>query len=145
MARFATRATAFAFTLAFAGATGVVQSASAQDDGQSGDQEMQQQDVKTDWSEQKLQQFATAATDVKEVFDEYRPKIKNAESSDQANAMQKEASDKAAKAVKDSGLSVEEYNQINQAIQADEKLYDRVMSIIRDRQNGGGDSGGGSN
>jgi len=141
MSRIATRSLAAALGLAFAAAAGQPALAQSSDsgEGQSSDsgEGQSQQNVKTDWSEQKLQQFAAAATDVKEVFDEYRPKIKDAEDADKANKMQKEASDEAAAAVKESGLSVEEYNRINQAIQADKDLYKRVMKIIRAKQGNG--------
>jgi len=133
MSRIATRSLAAALGLAFAAAAGQPALAQSSDSGEG----QSQQNVKTDWSEQKLQQFAAAATDVKEVFDEYRPKIKDAEDADKANQMQKEASDEAAAAVEESGLSVEEYNRINQAIQADKDLYKRVMKIIRAEQGNG--------
>jgi len=133
MSRVVSRSLAAALSLAFVAAAGQPAFAQSSDDGQG----QSQQDVKTDWSEQKLQQFATAATDVKAVFDEYRPKIKNAENADKMNKMQKQASDEAAQAVKDSGLSVQEYNRINQAIQADKDLRKRVMGIIGDAQGGG--------
>lgn len=89
---------------------------------------------RTDWSEQELQSFASAAVGVDEVFARWREDIAEAETAEEANEMQQQASEEAAGVVQDEGLSIEEYNEINQAIQADPELYEQVIELIEQEQ-----------
>lgn len=88
----------------------------------------------TDWSEDELQSFASAAMAVDEVFTKWRTRIAEADTAEEANEMQQEASEEAVDAVEREGLTIEQYNEINQAIQADPELYDRVIEMIQAEQ-----------
>ncbi len=89
---------------------------------------------RTDWSEQELQSFAAAAVGVDEVFARWRDDIAEAETAEEANEMQQQASEEAAEVVEEEGLTIEEYNEINQAIQADPQLYEQVIQLIEQEQ-----------
>lgn len=93
-----------------------------------------QSEPRMEWSEQELQSFASAALAVDEIFTKWRERIADAETAEEANAMQAEASTEAAQAVENEGLSIEEYNEINEAIQRDSELYDRVIELIQAEQ-----------
>lgn len=116
-----------AFLVAAVVAVGATGAASAQ----SAEETME---PRTDWSQEKLESFAAAAVGVDEVFSRWREDISEAESAEKANEMQQTASKEAAEVVEDEGLTIEEYNEINQAIQADPQLYEQVIQLIEQEQ-----------
>lgn len=122
------RSLVVAVTLALAGTVGLPQNGAAQDSGS------QQASPKTDWSDQKLQGFVTAAMSVQKVYSNWQPKINNAESSEAEKKMRRKANDAAVSAVKDSPVSVEEYTKINRAMQQDRELYKKVRGMMKDTQ-----------
>lgn len=86
---------------------------------------------KTDWSDDKLEAYAAAIVDVSDIFSDYRPRIEGAESEEKANALRDEARTRAARAVRNEGLTVEEYTQIYQATRADAGLREKVQTLIQ--------------
>lgn len=86
---------------------------------------------KTDWSEDQLEAYAAAVVEVDEIFSDYRPRIQNAESADEASALREEARSQAIQAVKNEGITVSEYTEINQAARADTELKKKVQDLIR--------------
>ena len=73
---------------------------------------------KTDWSEDQLEAYAAAVVEVDEIFSDYRPRIQNAETADEAGALREEARSQAIEAVKNEGITVSEYTEIHQAARA---------------------------
>ena len=121
--RMTTKATllagAMALGMAVAAPTGVM----AQDS-------QSQAEPRTDWSDQKLQGFVTAALDVQSVYEEWRPRIDEAENAENAQEMRQKANDSAVQAVEESPISVEEYTEINRAMQTNPEFYEEVRTLL---------------
>jgi hypothetical protein len=89
--------------------------------------------------EQKLQSFATAFLEVSEVTQEYQPQIAAAGSVEAQQKLQQEAGQKMVDAVNSTdGITVEEYNMIIQAAQADPELAQRINGEITKAAAAGG-------
>ncbi|MBI1619412.1 DUF4168 domain-containing protein [Aquamicrobium zhengzhouense] len=83
--------------------------------------------------EQKLRSFAVAFLEVSELTQEYQPQIAAAGSVEDQQKLQQEAGQKMVEAVNSSdGITVEEYNMIIQAAQADPELAQRINTHITD-------------
>lgn len=117
-----------AAAIATAGLGGLATPAAAQS---SSGQQQQQQQVKTDWSDQKLQGFVKTAMAVREVYSDWRPKIKNAENKEEEKKLRKQANDEAVKVVKDSSLTVDTYTKINRAMRKDPEFYKKVRGMMQ--------------
>lgn len=92
--------------------------------------------------EQKLQSFALAFLEVSEVTQEYQPQIAAAGSVEAQQKLQQEAGQKMVDAVNSTnGISVEEYNMIIQAAQADPELAQRINGEITKAAAASGASG----
>lgn len=113
-----------ALAIAF-GAAGV---AVAQQGGAQGGAQgsMQQQAPDIDVSEEQINNFVTAQERVAEIGEKWSPRMENAESSEEANKARQSAQKEMVIAVKNSGLSVQEYNQIARAAQSDPELRKRI-------------------
>lgn len=92
------------------------------------------------FSDEKLSQYASARSEIKEVSQSYRGDMQQAENKKEAQKLRKEMQDAMVGAVKSSGLSVEEYNKITKAMRQDKELQSKVRSM----QSNSGDKGGGS-
>lgn len=112
---FAALATATGPALAQAGQNGAAQGMS------------QSVPAPSDISDQQLTQFADAQKDVRSVRNEWRGKLKNAEDKKSAMKQRRQASQEMVEAVKDSGLTVDEYNGIAKAAQSHPKLAQRIQ------------------
>lgn len=78
--------------------------------------------------------FAEAFLSVQEISEDLTAKLSDAPNADNAQSMQREAQDKMAQQVEQSGLSVEEYNDIAIGMRQDPKLADRVKTAINEAQ-----------
>lgn len=83
----------------------------------------------TSYSQTDLQKFVAAAEKVSVLTQEYAPKVQATSSSDEREAVVKEADEKMMGAVQDEGLTVEKFLAINQAAQADPKLQERLVEL----------------
>lgn len=110
---------------------GAAAPAAAQSTGQG-----QQQQVKTDWSEQKLDAFAEASVAINEMQSKWQERISNAESQEKQAEIRQEANEAVTGTIEDSGLSPKEYNQIYQAARQDQELYEDLMTRIEDERSG---------
>lgn len=79
-----------------------------------------------------LESFAGAYINVSRISKAYEPRIGNAESAGQAQQLQQEANEKMTQAVKNEGLTVNEYNEIFEAVQQDPSLEQELMALIRE-------------
>src|SRR3546814_190387 len=82
------------------------------------------------YSEQQLQAYAAAVMKVQEIDRAWQPKIGQAQSQEEAEAMTTEATNEMIGEIEGQGLSVEEYNAITQAAEQDQQLYDRIMTLL---------------
>jgi Domain of unknown function (DUF4168) len=84
----------------------------------------------TDISEQKLDAAAKAVKNVSTIRDSYEQKLIKAPA-DQKSKLADEASDAMAKAVKDQGLSVEEYTSIIEVAQNDPVVRNKLLQRLK--------------
>jgi uncharacterized membrane protein YebE (DUF533 family) len=78
-----------------------------------------------------VETFAAALTAVKEIQAEYKERIEAAREPDVANTLQREAQTEMVEAVKEKGLSVNQYNTLAQQMQADAKFRTAVESAMQ--------------
>lgn len=92
----------------------------------------QAQEIKTDWSQQKLEAYASAVVKVESVFAALRQAI--AQSPEKEQELQRQANEEAVEAVRAEGLTVDEYNQIFTATRADPRFNQKVIELIEAEQ-----------
>lgn len=80
-------------------------------------------------SDQALEQFADAASSVREVREEYSAEIQSTQDEEKAQALRSEAQQKMVVAVQEAGLSVSDYNMIAQRLQTDGELMQRLEQV----------------
>lgn len=92
-------------------------------------------DVAANFTDQQLQDFSSAAVKISEITQTYMPKLQKAgDDIPQRDSLRREANAKMIKAVESSGLKVDEFNRIGQAIQQDPKLLKRVQAMAQPRK-----------
>lgn len=114
---------ALAVALGASGAA-VAQQSGAQGGAQGG---MQQQAPDIDVSEEQVESFAEAQARVAKIGEKWTPRMQEAESSEEVQKARKQAQQEMVIAVENAGLSVQEYNQIARAAQADEELRKKIQ------------------
>ncbi|MCG6658850.1 DUF4168 domain-containing protein [Halomonas campisalis] len=83
-----------------------------------------------DVSDEQLQQFADASEDIVVISEEYTERLHAAEDEAAQQEVQMEANDKMVEAVEESGLDVDTFNTIGQAVQQDPELMQRVQEMV---------------
>ncbi len=83
-------------------------------------------------TDEQLAQFITAATDVQNVQADYAQRMQNTQDQEKAQSLRQEAQDQMIAAVEESGLTVQQFNQIGQRLQTDQELAERLKSIQGD-------------
>jgi hypothetical protein len=78
------------------------------------------------YSEQDLEAFAAAALKVEELNEKWIPQIAEAKTADENAAMRERAMEEMREAVKEEGLTVEEYNGIYDAAQRDPEVMKTI-------------------
>ncbi|WP_163649236.1 DUF4168 domain-containing protein [Modicisalibacter sp. 'Wilcox'] len=118
----------FAATLLTAGM--ISAPAMAQDTGGQAQQQTQQAaPTAQDFTDEQLQQFADASQQIAAISQKYTQKLQGTDDQSKQQAIRKEANDKMVSVVQDSGLTVETFNAIGQAIQQDPELMKRVQGM----------------
>lgn len=84
-------------------------------------QEVSQDDLKT---------FAEAYTQVSQVYNVYENRIIKSKEPGQATALQQEANQKMNQAVRNHGLSIEDYNSIHRMIEKDPSLKQQLTQLL---------------
>ena len=86
-----------------------------------------------EYSEAKLQSFASAVLAVNAVVEQWRPQIQAAPNEADAQEMAQQANDEMRAAVSGTeGITVEEYQEIAQAAQADPQLMARIDQAFKE-------------
>jgi hypothetical protein len=80
-------------------------------------------------SDEKLEQFADAASTVREVRQEYSAEIQSTQDEEKAQSLRAEAQQKMVVVVQEAGLSVSDYNMIAQRLQSDGELMQRLNQM----------------
>lgn len=86
-------------------------------------------------SDEQLQQFVVAMSEIREIRMEYAPKMQEAGNEEEQNRLRKEGREEMLEAIRDTGLEAEEYNRIGQHINNDEELKQRARELVQE-QNG---------
>jgi hypothetical protein len=92
-----------------------------------------QQPTAPDFSEQQIEAFVDAATEVQRVQTELDAKAQEAQNPEEVAELQQEAQLEASQAVEDSGLTVDEYAAIAQAANENPELYAMIVDRMQQR------------
>lgn len=108
-----------------------VQAHAQQDPAQdpAGQPQAQTQAPAQDFSEDQLQQFADASQEIAVISQDYTQRLHEAEDEETQQEVRMEANDKMVEVVEDSGLDVDTFNAIGQAIQQDPEMMQRVQQM----------------
>lgn len=79
-------------------------------------------------SEKKISKFSDAYAKISTIGQNYTDRMRNAEDQSKARELQQQAQSEMMAAVKETGLSVQDYNRIAQAIQRNPELRNRVLN-----------------
>lgn len=85
-------------------------------------------------TEEDLQSYAAAVVEVQRISEKWLPRIEAAPSDDHKAVLQQQAQDKMIEAVRDEGMTVEEYNEISRMAQADPQLWQQVQGYMKQAQ-----------
>lgn len=81
-------------------------------------------------SDQKLKSFSRAYESVETIHKSYSASMQAANNKGQAQKLQAQTQEKMQGAIKKRGLSVDEYNDILNKVQTDQKLQERFFQIV---------------
>ncbi|WP_413042723.1 DUF4168 domain-containing protein [Pseudomonas sp. YJ42] len=84
-----------------------------------------------DISDKKLEKFADSLGEIMEIREDFTAKLEKTGDPAEAQQLQQEANEKMMNTVVENDLSIEEYNAINQAVQNDPQLRDRVIAMVQ--------------
>jgi len=84
-------------------------------------------------TDQTVDTFADAFVAVQGIREEYTERLHGASDEAEAQALQQEAQEEMMRAVEQSGMSVQEYNEVAMALQNDPALMERVQEKALDR------------
>ena len=84
-----------------------------------------------DFSDAQLQQFADASQQIAVISQEYTQRLQEAEDKQAQQEVRMEANDKMVEVVENSGLDVDTFNAIGQAIQQDPEMMQRVQKMAQ--------------
>ena len=85
----------------------------------------------TDVKEKELQSFASAVVELQQIKQSYSKDIGQAGDKQKAQEIQGKMQADMRQAIKDQGLSVKRYSEINQAVQKDPKLRQKVNRMVQ--------------
>lgn len=107
---------------------GLVTSASAQNN-TAPPPAQQQQQINVD--EAQLHEFAAAEAAVRQVQTKYEGQAQAIETQEEMQTLQQQASREMVQAIQSTDLTVQEYNQIANLVQADPQLREKYMEMVR--------------
>ncbi|MCP9339843.1 DUF4168 domain-containing protein [Stutzerimonas xanthomarina] len=84
-----------------------------------------------DISDKKLEKFADSLGEIMEIREDFTAKLEKTGDPAEAQQLQQQANEKMMGTVEDNDLSIEEYNAINQAVQNDPQLRDKVIAMVQ--------------
>ena len=87
----------------------------------------------SEFSQQQIEAFVDAATEVQRVQTELDARAQQAQNPEEVAQLQQEAQLEASQAVEDSGLTVDEYAAIAQAANQDPNLYAQIVDLLQQR------------
>jgi hypothetical protein len=84
-------------------------------------------------TDETIDTFVDAFVAVQEIREDFTERLHSASDEAEAQAMQQEAQEKMMQAVEESGMSVQEYNEVAMALQNDPELMQQVQEKAADR------------
>lgn len=84
-----------------------------------------------EFNDDQLEQFADASVEIATVSQEYTQRLQKAENEEAQQKVRMEANEKMVEIVEKSGLDVDTFNAIGQAIQQDPELMQRVQEMAQ--------------
>lgn len=91
----------------------------------------QQQQQEVDVSDQELEQFAEAQSEIAGIQQDFSARLQQVEDPEKARELQRQANDEMTSAVEEVGLDVESFNQIAMAIQSSPELQQKLTEMIQ--------------
>ncbi|MCQ4322926.1 DUF4168 domain-containing protein [Stutzerimonas stutzeri] len=85
----------------------------------------------SDISDKELEKFADSLGEIMEIREDFTAKLEKTGDPAEAQQLQQQANQKMMETVENNDLSIEEYNAINQAVQNNPQLRDKVISMIQ--------------
>lgn len=89
------------------------------------------QQAPVNYSDSQLEKFVAASKKVAVISQEYTPRLQSTKDDATRQEVYREADEKMVQVVREEGMTVEEFNGINQAIQQDPALMQRVQNIAK--------------
>jgi len=83
------------------------------------------------FSDDKLESFAESLGEIMEIREEFTGKLQQTEDADKARELQQQANEQMLGVIEENDISVDEYNAINQAVQTDPELRNRVLAMLK--------------
>jgi len=83
------------------------------------------------FSETKLENFAESLGEIMEIREEFTGKLQKTEDADKARELQQQANEKMLGVIEENDISIDEYNAINEAVQTDPELRNRVIAMMQ--------------
>jgi GTP1/Obg family GTP-binding protein len=96
-------------------------------------QPMPQEQEAPEVTDAQVEAFVDAYVAVNEVREEYTERLQNAEDQEKAQQLQQEANEAMTAAISDSGMEVEEYQEVAMAVNADAEVRDQVTEMLEER------------
>jgi hypothetical protein len=111
-----------------------VSAAFAQPQQGGGMQQMHQQQIKTDFTNDQLESFAKAAIEINEINVAYQEEAAGLQQTnpEKAQKLGEEANAQMHEAIDKQGLDVQQYQQIAMAAQADEQFRQKLIKVMQD-------------
>lgn len=85
-------------------------------------------------TDQQLETYAVAALEVQKINQAYQPKISQAESPEEQKILYDKATQEMTQAIRENGMSVEQYNQLTTAVQSNPDLSAKLQSYMEKKQ-----------
>lgn len=85
-------------------------------------------------SQNDLEAYVSAVAKIQEIDLALQPRIDDAANADEAAALTREATDRMVAEVEAQGLTVEQYNAITRAAERDDRLYERILTLLAARR-----------
>lgn len=96
-------------------------------------QMIEDQAANTEFTDEELVGFVTAAKAVADIRQEYMPQLQQAENEDAAMELQRQAMEDMQSAVDETeDMTLTLYNEIGQAMQTDKSVSDRIAKLVAD-------------
>lgn len=83
------------------------------------------------FSDDKLEGFVSSLGEIMEIREEFTGKLQRTEDATKARELQQEANEQMLGVIEKNDISIDEYNAINQAVQTDPELRNRVIAMMK--------------